>query len=85
MTLGHRRARVLQTLGSAKPYGFGALLVILTFGAIGRLVVRPTPRAAALAAAVGILAVQTLYQVALLLLAMCAAAVTVSATGPEPA
>ena len=74
---------VLQTLGSMKPYGFGALLVILAFGAIGRLVARPTLQTAAWAAVTAILAVQTLYHNALLLLAMCAAAATVRAVARD--
>ena len=60
---------VVQTAGSLRPYGLGTLFIVLSVGAIGRLtsVPRRGPFLYALAAA--ILAVQTLYQNATLILA----------------
>src|SRR2546426_1639544 len=64
---------VLRTLGSVRPYGLGAVLVVLAFAAIARLTWSSRIGVFLLAAAASILAVQTLYQNAALILAMCVA------------
>ncbi len=70
---------VLQTVGSLKPYGLGAVFLVLAFGAIGTMLALPSRRTALWAAAAMILALQTLYHNAVLLLGVCAAAVAVKA------
>ena len=71
---------VIQTLGTLKPYGAGAVFVVLAFGAIWRLASAPGPRAMLWAVAASVLAVQTLYHSALLILALCLAAAAVKAS-----
>lgn len=70
---------VLQTLGSLKPYGLGAIFLALAFCAIGRLVARPTTSRAVCAAVAAILAVQTVYTNAPLLVGPFAAGIAVKA------
>src|SRR5437867_1564821 len=72
-------AGMLQTAGSVKPYGLGGLFIVLAFGAIGRLTAAPRRRALLYALTVAILAVQTLYHNAPLILAVCVAGWAVAA------
>ncbi len=68
----------LDVLGSIKPYGLGVLMVILLGGTIGWALVSSKRSACFLAAIVAILAVQTLYQNAVFVLAVCLAAAGVA-------
>ena len=74
---------VLRTLGSVRPYGLGAVLVVLAFAAIGRLTSSPRLGVFVLASVASILAVQTLYQNAVLILAMCCAGAAASAAARD--
>ncbi|PYN66803.1 MAG: hypothetical protein DMD93_16590 [Candidatus Rokuibacteriota bacterium] len=76
-------AGMLQTAGSVKPYGLGGLFIVLAFGAIGRLTAAPRRRALLYALTVAILAVQTLYHNAPLILAVCVAGFAVAAVARE--
>ena len=76
-------AGMLQTAGSVKPYGLGSLFIVLAFGAIGRLTAAPRRRALLYALTVAILAVQTLYHNAPLILAVCVAGFAVAAVARE--
>ena len=76
-------AGTLQTAGSVKPYGLGSAFILLAFGAIGRLTVSPRRRWLLYALAVAILAVQTLYNNAPLILAVCIAGLAVAALARE--
>src|SRR6059036_800947 len=76
-------AGMLQTAGSVKPYGLGGLFIVLAFGAIGRLTAAPRRRALLYALTVAILAVQTLYHNAPLILAVCVAWFAVAAVARE--
>ena len=73
----------LQTLGSVRPYGLGTLLIVLAFGAIGLLTSEPRRGPLLYALAVAILAVQTLYHNATLILAACVAGVAVAAVARD--
>ena len=72
-------AGTVETAGSLKPYGLGSLFIVLAFGALGRLTTSPRRRTLLGALGVAILAVQTLYHNAPLILAMCLAGATVAA------
>jgi hypothetical protein len=74
---------VLRALGSVRPYGLGAVFVVLAFAAIGRLTSSPRLGVFVLAAVASILAVQTLYQNAVLILAMCVAGAAASAAARD--
>src|SRR5437867_10821348 len=76
-------AGMLQTAGSVKPYGLGGLFIVLAFGAIGRLTAAPRRRALLYALTVAILAVQTLYHNAPLILAVCVAGCAVAAVARD--
>ena len=76
-------AGTLQTAGSVKPYGLGSLFIVLAFGAIGRLTTSPRRRTLLGALSVAILAVQTLYHNAPLILAVCVAGLIVAAVARE--
>lgn len=78
-------AGMLQTAGSVKPYGLGSVFIILVFGALGRLTASPRRRSLLYALAVAVLAVQTLYHNATLILAVCVAALAVAALARERA
>jgi hypothetical protein len=58
---------------SLRAYGLGMLLILLTFGAVWRVVDSLRPGRVALAAILAVLSVQTLYYNSVLLLSMCAA------------
>jgi hypothetical protein len=62
---------------SLRGYGLGTLLILLTFGAFARLVVRPDRRAFAVAAVLAVLSVQCLLHNAALLLGLGTAAAAV--------
>jgi hypothetical protein len=70
-------AVTLRAVGSLRPYGLGALFMLLAYGAIWKLVSSPRAATFVYAATMAVLAVQTLYQNAILLLALCAAALVV--------
>jgi hypothetical protein len=57
---------------SLRGYGLGALLIVLAYGLVWRVVESPTPGRAAAAVLVAVLSVQTLYQNIFLLFAVCA-------------
>ena len=78
-------AGMLQTAGSVKPYGLGSVFIILAFGALGRLTASPRRRSLLYALVVAILAVQTLYHNATLILAVCVAGLAVAALARERA
>ena len=64
---------------SVRPYGLGWVFMVLTFGAVWRVVQSPRPGRVAWAACVAVLSVQCLYQNAFLLFGigvsgMCVAA-----------
>lgn len=61
-----------------RAYGPGTLMIILACGLLWRALQSPTPRRVALAAAGAILAVQTLFQNAVLLFAVCTACIIVA-------
>lgn len=67
----------LQAVGSLRPYGLGTLFMLLAFGATWKLVSSPRAATFVYAATMAVLAVQTLYQNAILIFAMCAAALLV--------
>src|SRR5437899_13037428 len=73
----------VQIAGSVKPYGLGSVFIVLAFGAIGRLTISPRRRQLLYAFGVSILAVQTLYHNATLILAACLAGVVVAAVVRE--
>ena len=73
----------LQIAGSVKPYGLGSVFIVVAFGAIGRLTISPRRRQLLYAFGVSILAVQTLYHNATLILAACLAGVVVAAVVRE--
>lgn len=83
LTLFAAHPATLHTAGSVKPYGLGTLLIVLTFGAVGRLTIAPGRRPLLHAVVVAILAVQTLYHDAPLILALCLAGVAVAAVARE--
>lgn len=64
---------------SLRGYGLGTVLILLTFGAFGRLVVRPDRRSVVLAALLAVASVQTLLHNAALLLALGLAAALAAA------
>lgn len=63
---------------SIRAYGLGILLALLTIGAMWRLMECFTLRRAAVAAVIAVLSVQSVYYNAILLLAICLAAATVT-------
>ena len=63
---------VIRWGDSLRGYGLGALLVVLTFGSVYRMCASPSLWSFACATAAAILSVQSVYQNALLLAAMCA-------------
>ena len=83
LTVFAAHAGTLQTAGSVKPYGLGSLFIVLAFGAIGRLTAAPRRRSLLYALTVAILAVQTLYHNAPLILAVCVAGFAVAAVARE--
>ncbi len=64
---------------SLRAYGLAALLIILLFGAVWRVVERPTPLLFALAAGLSILNAQATYQNASLIFSVCVAGAVVAA------
>ncbi len=74
---------VLDTLGAVRPYGLGALWVVLSFASAWALVSSPGLRTFIPAVAAFVLSVQTLYTNAVMVLALCAAAAIVSAARRE--
>jgi hypothetical protein len=64
---------------SLRGYGLGTVLILLTFGAFGRLIVRPDRRSVVLAALLAIASVQALLHNAVLLLALGLAATLAAA------
>src|SRR3989454_10729605 len=83
LTVFAAHAGTLQTAGSVKPYGLGSLFIVLAFGAIGRLTAAPRRRSLLYALTVAILAAQTLYHNAPLILAVCVAGFAVAAVARE--
>lgn len=69
-----------------RPYGLGGIFIILTFGAIWRLTFQQPPSAASIATAalLAVLSVQTAYSNALLLFAICSAAMVVTMRKRRP-
>lgn len=63
---------------SIRAYGLGIALILLTMGAMWRLVESCTPRRAAIAALSAVLSVQCLYYNSILLLAICLGAASVT-------
>lgn len=63
---------------SMRAYGFGILLILLTFGLVWKVVEKPGARSTGIATVVAVLAVQTLYYNAFLLFALCMGGVAVS-------
>jgi hypothetical protein len=70
-------AVTLQAIGSVRPYGLGTLFMLLAFGATWKLVAAPRAATFAYAVTTTVLAVQTLYQNAILVLAVLTAALVV--------
>jgi hypothetical protein len=70
-------AVTLQAVGSVRPYGLGTLFMLLAFGATWKLVASPRPATFAYAVTTTVLAVQTLYQNAILVLAVLTGALVV--------
>jgi len=69
----------VQAIDSIRPYGLGIVLIVLTAGFVWRVVSAPfSPARVAIAAILAILSVQTMYQDAFLLLAICVAGVVVA-------
>lgn len=64
---------------SLRAYGLAALLIILLFGAVWRVVERPTPALFAIACGLSILNAQATYQNASLILSVCVAGAVVAA------
>ena len=71
---------VIQYGDSVRAYGFGTFLILMTFGLIWKVVDSPNPRRIFLATLSAVLSVQCLYQNTVLLLAICAAGITVCLT-----
>jgi hypothetical protein len=61
----------VRTTDAIRAYGLGILCVALSFGLIWKVATAPTTRNVALASAAAVLSVQSLYQNAFLLLAVC--------------
>ena len=75
---------VIRAVSSIRPYGIGAALLVLTHALVWRATERGTPRSIALATVAAILAVQTLYQNAILLGAIgLAAAAAIAVRRPK--
>src|SRR5262249_43507389 len=69
----------IQAIDSIRPYGLGIVLIVLTMGFLWSVASAPLSTArVATAAALAILSVQTMYQNAFLLLAICVAGVAVA-------
>jgi hypothetical protein len=62
---------------SLRGYGLGSVLILLAYGLVWKVVESPTPRMISAAALISILSVQSLYQNAFLLFAICAGAFAV--------
>src|SRR5262249_19075165 len=69
----------VRTTDSICAYGIGIVCIALCFGLVWRVVIKPTPGSVGLAGACAILAVQSLYQNAFLLAAICLAGMLVGA------
>lgn len=65
---------------SLRAYGFGIVLILLTFSLLWRFMVRPTPVRYSLALLGSLLSVHALYYNAVLILAACSGAIAVAAT-----
>ena len=75
---------VIRAVSSIRPYGIGAALLILTHALVWRATERPTVKNVTLASVTAVLAVQTLYQNAILLAAIgLAAAAAVAVRRPK--
>lgn len=68
---------------SLRGYGFGILSILLTFGLVWRMVESPTRNNTILAAVTALIAVQSLYYNAVLILAICVGGMTVLARRRE--
>lgn len=74
---------VIRTVASVRPYGLGMVFIVLTVPAMWKWVALSSKRWLAMAAVLAILSVQTLYQNAFLIMAICIAAALASLRGRE--
>jgi len=70
---------MIQWGDSLRAYGLGCVLIVLFFGRMWMFVCQPQPRNFTLATTLAVLAVQTLYQCAFLVAAICLAGALVAA------
>lgn len=75
---------VVSSVASIRPYGIGAVLIVLTLGLVWSVIEAPTAKRVLAAAALAVLGVQCMYQNAFLLLGILAAGMATALLTSRP-